>query len=131
MNKTHTQLIKRDQKWFEEKLPLMDKFWKDVVYYKAHGEELDKYLEELRKKEKKIGGSDYFKNKIPEIYKKLSRSMDLTTNPYLEDKTDTPPTSLVSPAPKRTYTKSSVFMKPKETQKKFIKEYDFDFLSDT
>jgi hypothetical protein len=85
----------------------------------------------LRKKEKKIGGNDYFKNKIPEIYKKLSRSMDLTSNPYIEDKTESVQTTLVSPAPKRTYTKSSVFMKPKETQKKYVNEYDFDFLSDT
>jgi putative phage-type endonuclease len=127
INKTHTQLLPRDKQWFEEKLLLMDKFWKDVVYYKEHGNELDKYLEELRKKEKPLPNNDFFKNKIPEIYKRLSRLMDLTSNPYTENNDIA--TSAVSQAPpvKRTYTKNSVFMKPKEP----VKKIEYEFLPDT
>ncbi len=29
--------VKRDRQWFAEKLPIMDAFWKRVLYHREHG----------------------------------------------------------------------------------------------
>ena len=31
--------IQRDKEWFYEKLPIMETFWNNVVYYRKHGNE--------------------------------------------------------------------------------------------
>ena len=87
MAKTHKITIKRDRKWFQDSLPKLDKFWKDVQYYKNHLEELPKYLEDLRKDEPIIKKDDTFMISfgLPQMYKKFTRVMDLLKNPY--DKT--------------------------------------------
>jgi len=151
MNKTHKITIKRDREWFTTNLPRLEKFWKDVQYYKEHKEELPKYLEDLRKDEPKLNKNNNFMATfgLPPMYKKLTASMDLTCNPYLNYYVDncshcikykskknisiqTPqhtPVEIKKPVPKKTYMKNSVFIKNPGQKAKY--EPQDDFLSDT
>jgi putative phage-type endonuclease len=127
MNKTHTQLIHRDTKWFNDAVPKLSDFWKKVLYYKEHIEELDNYLEKLSETEKSLNTNDYFRNKIPEMYKKLSNIMDLTKSPS-EEVVKTP-NNLT-----KIYNKNNIFIKPKElSNNSYSKknQLQYEFLSDT
>jgi hypothetical protein len=46
--------VKRDREWFAEKLPIMDAFWKRVLWHREHGiEDLEKPKRAPRAKKEK------------------------------------------------------------------------------
>lgn len=50
---THNVLIKRDKKWFQEKLPILKKFWDRVAEYRNDEKMLKKLIEDYEKSKKK------------------------------------------------------------------------------
>ena len=41
--KYSNQMVKRDDMWMKDSLPILEKFWKDVCYYREHMVELEAY----------------------------------------------------------------------------------------
>jgi len=104
LDQSHNQPIKRDKKFMQALLPILDESWKKVIYYR---ENLDK-LDELRVIEKKR-----------KIYRKMNTDFiinnDLIRNQVLF--LDTPD---IVPTPKDTKPKMKKFDKEEEDSLEFI-----------
>jgi hypothetical protein len=104
LDQSHNQPIKRDKKFMQALLPILDESWKKVIYYR---ENLDK-LDELRVIEKKR-----------KIYRKMNTDFiinnDLIRNQVLF--LDTPD---IVPTPKDTKPKIKKFDKEEEDSLEFI-----------
>ena len=46
--------MKRDREWFKTYLPVMDEFWKKVLYFREHLDELPKPKEKKTRKKKEL-----------------------------------------------------------------------------
>ena len=66
--------VKRDREWFRDKLPVIEKFWQDVVYYRRHG--ITEILPKPRKKKVPVCllDSDSEENPTPTDVKKTSKT---------------------------------------------------------
>jgi hypothetical protein len=45
-------IVPRDREWFKKYLPVMDEFWKKVLYFREHLDELPKPKEKVKRKKK-------------------------------------------------------------------------------
>ena len=46
-------IVPRDREWFNKYLPIMDDFWKKVLYYREHIDEIPKPVEKVKRPRKK------------------------------------------------------------------------------
>jgi hypothetical protein len=46
--------VKRDREWFETYLPVMDEFWKKVLYFREHIDELPQPKPKRTRKKKEV-----------------------------------------------------------------------------
>jgi hypothetical protein len=78
---SHNVVIKRDQKFFNNILPILENTWNQVLYYRDNIDKLDdlKKIIEKRKKYKKfnteiiINNDDLIKNKIKFLYENTNK----------------------------------------------------------
>ena len=49
LDKYSCQLVKRSDTWMKESLPLFEKFWKEVIYFREHIDEIPKRQKKIKK----------------------------------------------------------------------------------
>ncbi len=47
-------IVPRDREWFKKYFPVMDEFWKKVLYFRGHLDELPKPKEKVKRKKKEL-----------------------------------------------------------------------------
>ena len=78
-SQTHNVLIKRDKRWFKDKLPILKKFWDRVSEYRNDEKRLEKLIEDYEKSKKKKWFR--YKTELNVVSKQLTKNKEL----FLED----------------------------------------------